>query len=460
MGKIINSYIMPHPPVIVPGIGGGREANAAATLEGCRKAAAEIAKDCPDTIVISTPHAPCFRDFISVSDNDVLEGDFSLFGCPEISMQFNNNTALATKMIQNAEKEGIPAGFLSKKEKHQYRIPEGLDHGAMVPLYFILTEFAKTGHTCKLIHLSTPFLPLEELYRFGRVMQKTIQESDENVVYIASGDLSHRLTLDAPAGYSPKGREYDRKMADLIKNNRIDGLLEISDKEMDDAGECGTRSFVMMFGLLHGYKKYPEIFSYEGPFGVGYMTAKIHADWSEKDHKEADSEEESEYVTLARETLETYVREHRIINVPEWLPIRFSDFRAGTFVSLKKHGQLRGCIGTILPTQRNVAEEIIHNAIQAGIHDPRFEPVTVSELPELVYSVDILHPPEKISSMQELDVKRYGVIVTHGYRRGLLLPDLEGVDTPEEQVSIALQKAGISPGEPYEMERFKVTRYH
>ena len=167
----------------------------------------------------------------------------------------------------------------------------------------------------------------------------------------------------------------------------------------------------------------------------------------------------SDYVKLAKETLEAYVRDRKRLNVPEWVPPELKNKRAGVFVSLKTGGMLRGCIGTIGPTCVNIAEEIINNAISAGTCDPRFPEVRPEELNELVYSVDVLGASEKIDSIKELDVKRYGVIVTSGFRRGLLLPDLEGVDTPEQQVEIALQKAGIRVKEPYEMERFEVVRY-
>jgi len=133
--------------------------------------------------------------------------------------------------------------------------------------------------------------------------------------------------------------------------------------------------------------------------------------------------------------------------------------RAGVFVSLKLDGSLRGCIGTISPTTASIADEIIRNAISAGTEDPRFPPVSEDELPRLIYSVDVLGEAEKIESLDELDPVRYGVIVTKGHRRGLLLPNLEGVDTAEEQVSIALRKAGISPNENYQLERFEVVRH-
>ena len=133
--------------------------------------------------------------------------------------------------------------------------------------------------------------------------------------------------------------------------------------------------------------------------------------------------------------------------------------RAGAFVSIHKHGRLRGCIGTIYPTTENVALEIIRNAISASTQDPRFDPITADELKWLEINVDVLGEPERIASMDELDVKRYGVIVSYGQKRGLLLPDLDGVDTPEQQVSIAMQKGGIREDEPYSLERFEVVRH-
>jgi AmmeMemoRadiSam system protein A len=163
-------------------------------------------------------------------------------------------------------------------------------------------------------------------------------------------------------------------------------------------------------------------------------------------------------VRLARQSLEYYLRTGKVLPVPEPLPPELAG-RAGAFVSIKKHGNLRGCIGTIGPTRANLAEEIIYNALAAGLEDPRFPPVTAEELPELRYSVDVLSEPEP-ATLADLDPKVYGVIVSRGRRRGLLLPDLEGIDTVEEQVAIARQKGGIGPDEPYRLERFKVTRYH
>ena len=163
-------------------------------------------------------------------------------------------------------------------------------------------------------------------------------------------------------------------------------------------------------------------------------------------------------VKLARDTIDAYVKTGKTISIPSYLTDEMKGM-AGGFVSIKKHGDLRGCIGTFSPTQPNIAAEVIQNAISAATRDPRFPPITPEELDSLDISVDILTEPEKIASPDELDPKRYGVIVTKGWKKGLLLPDIEGVDTVEEQIYIAKRKAGISPDEEVKLQRFEVKRY-
>ncbi len=170
------------------------------------------------------------------------------------------------------------------------------------------------------------------------------------------------------------------------------------------------------------------------------------------------TDEESPYVDIAKRAVESYVREGRRIDVTD-APDDLLGKRAGAFVCLKSGGELRGCIGTISPVSSSVAEEVRNNAIKSASSDPRFMPVTPEELPGLDYSVDILEEPEDIPDISHLDPKVYGVIVRSGMRSGLLLPDLEGVETAQEQVRIASMKAGIRSGEPIELQRFKVTRY-
>ena len=294
----------------------------------------------------------------------------------------------------------------------------------------------------------------------------------KKIVLIGSGDLSHKLTSDGPYGFAPEGPVFDKYLVETIKSADFKKLISIDSQLSYKAGECGLRSFAIIAGALNGYCIKSNVLSYEGPFGVGYMVAELapgNQDLSrdlfsfiETMHKsdiEVIRKAEDPYVALARKSLEYYIKRGKILDVPDYLPAEMTNQSKGVFVTIKKHGRLRGCIGTISPVTNNIAEEIIQNAISSGTRDPRFNPVKEFELKDLVYSVDVLEKPEPITSIDELDVLRYGVIVSSGYKRGLLLPNLESVETPAQQVEIALSKAGITKGEKFTMERFEVIRH-
>ena len=250
-------------------------------------------------------------------------------------------------------------------------------------------------------------------------------------------------------------------------------LLEFSEDFCEKAAECGHRSFTILAGSFDRTGVEAEQLSYEGPFGVGYgvctyrpcgndETRNFLEQYEEKERVKllARREREDAYVRLARYTIETFVGTGKLPEMPKELPEELYHSRAGAFVSLKEDGRLRGCIGTIQAVRESLADEIMHNAVSACSEDPRFSPVEAWEVERLTISVDVLGETEKISSPEELDVTRYGVIVTRGARRGLLLPNLEGVDTIEQQIAIAKQKAGIKDHESVELERFEVIRHH
>ena len=507
MQGIINSYIFPHPPIIIHEVGNGREADAINTIEAVKRAAKDIIDDKPDTIVITTPHGPFFEDYFYIPASDTLKGDMGRFGAPKVKLEFKNNVDLINRIRNNALSEGIYSGSLEDKLMKKMGISKKMDHGVMVPLYFVNKECkeyqeGKEGKEFKLVQISLANMPHKDLYKFGMCIGKSAMESGERVVFLASGDLSHSLTHGAPCGYNKKGEEFDKLLVKYLSEADVESILSFDRSFCEQAAECGLRSFIIMLGALDGCDIYPEIYSYEGPFGVGYSVAKIKVGkenlekrFFEKYKKSLEDkmsrvrEGEDAYISLARLALETYVMEGKVIKLHEYFskPQHYLELehlsksehlqkfehlskseyptqemlneRAGTFVSLKKDGVLRGCIGTIQPTRENIAEEIIHNAISAGTKDPRFYPVEKDELGELVYSVDVLMKAEPIEYVDELDVIRYGVIVRSGYKSGLLLPNLEGINTPEEQISIALKKAGIKPNEKYSMERFEVIRH-
>ena len=259
---------------------------------------------------------------------------------------------------------------------------------------------------------------------------------------------------------------------DVMSKGDFLSLMCFDESFCEAAAECGQKSFIIMAGAFDGCKVKSEKLSYEGPFGVGYGVCSFRNEGRDDErcflekykgiHNEKMSgikKDEDEYVRLARESLESYIKNKKKIEVPDGASRGLTERRAGAFVSLKKDGNLRGCIGTIGPTKDSLALEIIENAISAAVRDPRFQPVREDELQDLVYSVDVLSEPEDIESEDELDVKKYGVIVTARGKRGLLLPNLEGVDTVRDQINIAKQKAGIEEYEPVEMQRFQVVRH-
>ncbi|NLW01714.1 MAG: AmmeMemoRadiSam system protein A [Clostridiaceae bacterium] len=461
MGQIIKAYMVPHPPIVVPEVGRGQEAPAAATVNAFRTIAGQIRDLAPDVIIITTPHGTVYGDYIHISPDPVLAGDFRAFDASGVKLSFQNDTSLLKNIIDKAEKAGIDAGTLGHTEKF-------LDHGALVPLYFITKEYQRF----KLVRISIAGLPALDLYRFGRCIAEAVAESDLRAIFVASGDLSHRLKDDGPYGFDPHGPEFDRILVDAVRSADFEKLLNMDERLCYRAGECGLRSFIMLAGALNGLDVSTTVHSYEGPFGVGYMVAEVgigqpnpHRDLISREKRSLAEkmkeirDNEDPYVALARQTLETYVRTGKTISKPYGLPREMVEKKAGVFVSLKKYGQLRGCIGTIGPTCPCIADEIIQNAISAGTKDPRFNPIKENELDDIVYSVDVLGKPEPVDDISQLDVIRYGVIVSYGYKRGLLLPNLEGVDTVEQQIDIARQKAGIGRDEPYTLERFEVVRH-
>ena len=433
---IIFTCMLPHPPLIVPTIGRGEERKIQQTIDAYHEAARRIAAYRPETIVLISPHQVMYADYFHISPGERANGDFGQFRAPGEQMAVTYDTAFVEKLCALAEEKDLPTGTLGERDKK-------LDHGTMVPLYFV-NQYWKDY---KLVRVGLSGLPLDMHYELGQCIQETANALNRKVVIIASGDLSHRLKEDGPYGYREEGPAYDARIMDVMGRGDFGELLEFPEDFCERAGECGHRSFTIMAGALDRKKVTAEKLSYEGPFGVGYGICTYNVC-------------EDAYVQLARETIEAYVRTGQKIEVPDGLPQEMYERQAGAFVSIKENGGLRGCIGTIQAVQASIAEEIINNAISAAVRDPRFYPIEEEELDKLTISVDVLGETERIDSPDELDVKRYGVIVTKGYKRGLLLPNLEGVDTVEEQIAIAKDKAGISAQEEVDLERFEVVRHY
>ncbi len=433
--------MVPHPPIAVPEIGDGEEKKIQPTLDAYDEIACKIADLKPDTIILSSPHQTLYSDYFHISPGKRAKGSFRAFRHPEVSMEVTYDEELASAIVSRAERVGIPAGFEGERE------PE-LDHGTMVPLYFINKRY----RDYRLIRLGLSGLSLELHEHLGRIIRSECDRTDKRVIFVASGDLSHCQKEDGPYGYRPEGPRYDEKLMEVMSRGAFPELLSFDEDLLYKSQECGHRSFVIMAGVFGEDRVRPRILSHEATFGVGYGFGIFEP---EKVTKETSGDP---YVRLAKETVRTYVTGGDIRKHTE-VPAELKERAAGAFVSIHECGMLRGCIGTIMPTCDDLEEEIIQNAVSACSKDPRFSPIREDELDSLTISVDVLGEIEPIDSEEELDVKRYGVIVESGYKRGLLLPDLDGVDTVQEQIMIARRKAGIGFGEKVSLSRFEVIRH-
>ncbi len=463
--SIVAAYAVPHPPLIVPSVGRGEERGIQSTIDAYEEVARRVAVHKPDTIILSSPHAPAYIDAFAISAGESIHGDMRQFRSRD-TMECKLDAPLAQAIESAAGEADI---YVSKRAWRGAPI----DHATFVPLYFVNKFYT----SYKLVIVGLSGFSAHDHRVLGQVIASEVNRLGRRAVYIASGDLSHKLKSDGPYGYVPEGPIFDRLITEAFAANDLDAIFEFDPDLTETAAECGLRSFQIMAGALDGTSHTGELFSYEGPFGVGYGVAafEVVQDAEVKDGEpggsdSANADEGSKepsttagpdpYVALARESFTAYVTRREHIALPEGLPDEMTQRRAGAFVSLHMGGELRGCIGTLGPVRANVAEEIICNAIAACSEDPRFPPVSPQELPFIDCSVDVLGEAEDIDSADQLDVKRYGVIVSRGWRRGVLLPDLEGVDTVEMQVAIAKQKAGIPQSSACKLQRFEVVRHH
>ena len=465
MSKILGRYLTPHPPIIIPEIGQGEEEKVRDTVDSMREIARDIKRKSPKTIVLITPHGPVFRDAIAISDVKEIKGDFAKFGNPSVGLKKDINTSLTKKIIEDTLDENISLAPINEDSKDNYGIELELDHGSLVPLYYIDKEYSDYN----LVHITYGILGKSELYKVGRVIKSAIEKLGDHAVVIASGDLSHALKDSGPYEYNENGPAFDKKLLSLLEDGDPKRIFNMDKEMIKQARECGLRSLYILLGSLDECKFKGELLSYEGTFGVGYGVMKIEElnprdsllDYIkdiERKEKIDSNKTTSPYVNLAYDSIEYFLKHDDYMKEPSNLPEVMLKEKRGIFVTYKLDGELRGCIGTILPITESIATEIIRNSVEAATRDPRFHPINLEELPFLEVSVDELMEPEK-ASFEQLDPKNYGVIVRTSTKSGLLLPDLEGVDTREEQLNIALSKAGITLDEDYEIQRFKVVRH-
>jgi MEMO1 family protein len=462
--SIVFAGIAPHPPIMVPEVGREAVVEVRGSIDAMREFTERIISCGAETVVMVSPHAPLeAHAFVAYRDAQ-LHGDFANFRAPDTKVEAPLDEELLTQIAHEAAEQA-----------YEVLGVEGcyLDHGTAVPLYFLL----RNGWRGAVVALGYSFLSNEDHLRFGACIRQAAERTGRRVALVASGDLSHRLKLGAPAGYNADAHLFDEEVVESLRACEPTRIIDIDQDLRKMAGECGYRSMLIALGATRGLTPACEVLHYEAPFGVGYMVAQlarargdenlsiteteeINPEQLEKTETDTASSAVEELPGLARLAVETFVREGQIIEKTSTAS-GLLQARGACFVSIKTdEGDLRGCIGTIEPLKATLAEELIANAISAATRDPRFPPVAPSELSHLRYSVDVLHQPEP-ARFEELDPALYGVIVEDraGLHRGLLLPDIEGIETATQQVEIAMRKAGIAPGSPLKLSRFRVERF-
>ncbi|MDR2035340.1 MAG: AmmeMemoRadiSam system protein A [Coriobacteriales bacterium] len=496
---VLAAFAVPHPPLLIPGVGDANKQSVHKTQTAFEEVAARSAALKPETLVIFSPHAALYADCFALSSGFDAQGDFGSFGAPGAAYCARYDEEFIASLAALLAKRGIPCASQGAAPGAN---DTTLDHGTMVPLHFFgaaAGDEGGAGGDVKIVRIGLSALSYELHRQLGRAVAEVAETLGRSVVVVASGDLSHKLSKSGPYGFAPEGPILDEQICAALAQGSVADLMAIDERLADSGAECGLRSFIMMGGAIEQLDYSAELLSYEGPFGVGYAVASyvvapeglslsastgVNTEAELAGYAEAELassertfKEASLPARLARQALQCFFEEggrrpdldtptikgflehcqHNPRTEVEYNELKGR--RAGVFVSLHERGELRGCIGTIAPTRESVLAEIIQNAVSAAREDPRFLPLRAEELANLTVKVDVLGQAQPVADRMDLDAQRYGVIVSLGYRRGLLLPALDGVDTPEEQITIALSKAGIRKSESYKLERFEVVRY-
>lgn len=263
---LVYAALSPHPPLLVPEVGGDMIGRVKTSADALRKMSEELTDKKIDTLLMISPHSPIFQNQICIFGGKEIKGDLSSFGAGSVRMRFKIDGELADLILAASIKAGFDAIKLDEALAEKHYINRTLDHGLIVPLYYL----KESGFNGSVLPLTITFWDYKKLFDFGRMISSVVNKSAKRIALVTSGDLSHRLIQGAPAGYSPRGREFDELIVRLLKEYKVEDILNIDGNLAEEAGECGLRPIAMMLGILSEFKVKPEVFSYEGPFGVGY----------------------------------------------------------------------------------------------------------------------------------------------------------------------------------------------
>lgn len=260
--SLVFSAIAPHPPLLIPNVGRENLERVKKTESALTDLASDLYASKPDSIIIISPHAPISEDTFFINACEKFNCDFEDFGDFETSFSFRPDLELSANIKMQTQDENIPLNLICEPR---------LDHGSAVPLYYLMKNLKDTP----IVPISFSFLDIKTHYKFGQLLQREIMRNNKRIAVIASGDLSHAITTEAPAGFNEHGKEFDEMVVDMLKNADEQSIVNIDPKLVDEAAECGFRSMVILLGIINNINCRPEIMAYEHPFGVGYLTCNF-----------------------------------------------------------------------------------------------------------------------------------------------------------------------------------------
>jgi AmmeMemoRadiSam system protein A len=405
----------------------------------------------PDGVVLISPHSPRRRRTFGLWAGERVEGSFAQFNASHARVSLPNNPPLAAAVVDQAAQRRLATWMIEGQT---------LDHGALVPLWFLV----EAGWAGPAIVLSLNYPGEGGLVELGEALAAAALTCRQRIALVASGDMSHCLTPGAPCGFQPRAHEFDELFIRLIGKGDYHEIERIDPELRQLAAEDAVDSTLIATASVAWRSVGHKVLSYEGPFGVGYGVAVLYADepnpvGSCPVSVPAEHNEGVDLTALARRSVTAALR--GLSEPPPTATGPYLSAKRGVFVTLREaSGALRGCAGTIVPSCADVAAETCRSARLAAFEDPRFPSVRADELPGLKIEVSVLHSMEEIPSLEDLDPARYGVVVSSkDGRRGLLLPAIAEIKSPEQQVSIARRKARIGPDEPISLKRFQVDHF-
>ncbi len=442
---VVCAVLMPHAPVLIPGVSTHGESPVAASQHAMRTAATLLLRHRPDGIVLISPHSPRRSRAFGIWTDSRVSGSLACFNAPHAEINLPLDLAMARAIALEAGARNLETWSISSHP---------LDHGALVPLWFL----AEAGWDGPTVVLSLHFSKYDGIVLFGEAIAAAADALSHRIAIVASGDMSHSHACRPAGGDHPRANSFDEAFLTLVGSGDYRALRHIPESLRETASEDAIDPTLIATAAAGWRSNGHKLLCYEAPLGVGYGTALL---FSESSLPDADAVSFGKSGGRLLPSIARHAIESAVAGSVEPPPPPFDDYTSekhGVFVALRKRdGSLRGFAGSPEPVTPNIVFEVWRNARLAAKSDARFHPVSADEVAGLLLEVSVVHSIEKVSSPEELDPAVYGVVVSTGDgRKGLLLPGSKAITTVDDQLRLARQKGSIQPGEPATVLRFQV----